>query len=119
MINRLHPQLVLGIKIEPKFAGDAERLASALDQMASDDSDFGYSNDPESGELIIMGIGESDLEAKLDKLKRIHGVELLIGAPQVAYRETLARPTDVDYTHKKQTGGTGQFARVKLRLGGE
>ena len=116
MINRLHPQLVLGIKIEPKSAGDAERLASALDQMASDDSDFGYSKDPESGELIIMGIGEFDLEAKLDKLKRIHGVELLIGAPQVAYRETLARATDVDYTHKKQTGGTGQFARVKLRL---
>ena len=62
--------------------------------MASDDSDFGYSKDPESGELIIMGIGESDLEAKLDKLKRIHGVEFLIGAPQVAYRETLARSAE-------------------------
>ena len=116
MANGLLPELVLGMKVEPKFTGDTERLVAALTQMASDDPAFGYSQDLEFGELIIMGIGEPDLEAKIDILKRTHKVEVNVGAPQVAYRETLARATEVDYTHKKQTGGIGQFARVKLRL---
>ncbi len=72
--------------------------------------------DQESGETILKGMGELHLDIKVDILKRTYGVEANVGAPQVAYRETLARAADVDYTHKKQTGGTGQFARVKLKL---
>ena len=84
--------------------------------MALEDPSFRVSVDQESGETILKGMGELHLDIKVDILKRTYGVEANVGAPQVAYRESLARATEIDYTHKKQTGGTGQFARVKLKL---
>ena len=110
------PAWLIEFKIEPRFAADAERLVSALTQMASEDMTFAYSKEPESGELIAKGVDEQCLDATVDILKRTYKIEVKLGAPQVAYRESLARAVEVDYTHKKQTGGTGQFARVKLRL---
>jgi elongation factor G len=101
--------------IEPRLAANAERLAKALARIASEDMRFGYSKDPQ-GAPIAKVVEELHIDALIDNLKRTHKVEVNIGAPQVAYRETLARTTEIDYTHKKQTGGTGQFARVKLRL---
>jgi elongation factor G len=84
--------------------------------MALEDPSFRVGVDQESGETILKGMGELHLDIKVDILKRTYGVEANVGAPQVAYRETLVKAAEVDYTHKKQTGGTGQFARVKLRL---
>jgi elongation factor G len=110
------PNPVIEQAIEPRSKADQERMALALSKLAAEDPSFRVSTDPESGQTIIKGMGELHLEIKVDILKRTHKVEVNVGAPQVAYRETLARSTEVDYTHKKQTGGTGQFARVKLRL---
>ena len=104
------------MKIEPKTKADQEKMALALNEMALEDPSFRVSVDQESGETILKGMGELHLDIKVDILKRTHKVEADVGAPQVAYRESLARPTEVDYTHKKQTGGTGQFARVKMQL---
>jgi elongation factor G len=84
--------------------------------MVKEDPSFYVETDQESGETILKGMGELHLDIKVDILRRTYGVDAAVGAPQVAYRETLARATDIDYTHKKQTGGTGQFARVKLKL---
>ena len=110
------PEPVIEMKIEPKSRGDQEKMALALNTLALEDPSFRVVVDPESGETRIKGMGELHLDIKVDILKRTYGVECTPGAPEVAYRETLARATEVDYTHKKQTGGTGQFARVKLRL---
>ena len=110
------PEPVIEMKIEPKTKGDQEKMAIALHTLALEDPSFRVSVHPESGETILKGMGELHLDIKVDILKRTYGVEAQTGAPQVAYRETLARAADIDYTHKKQTGGTGQFARVKLRL---
>ncbi len=110
------PEPVIEMKIEPKTKADQEKMALALNEMALEDPSFSVSVDQESGETILKGMGELHLDIKVDILKRTYKVEADVGAPQVAYRETLARATEVDYTHKKQTGGTGQFARVKLRL---
>jgi elongation factor G len=110
------PNPVIEMKIEPKTKADVEKMGVALAKLAAEDPSFRVSTDQESGETIIKGMGELHLDIKVDILKRTHKVEVNVGAPQVAYRETLARATEVDYTHKKQTGGTGQFARVKLRL---
>jgi elongation factor G len=110
------PNPVIEMKIEPKTKADVEKMGVALARLAAEDPSFRVTTDQESGETIIKGMGELHLEIKVDILKRTHKVEVSVGAPQVAYRETLARATEVDYTHKKQTGGTGQFARVKLRL---
>ena len=110
------PEPVINLKIEPKTKADQEKMAIALNTMAVEDPSFRVSVDQESGETILKGMGELHLDIKVDILKRTYGVEANVGAPQVAYRETLARPADIDYTHKKQTGGTGQFARVKLKL---
>ncbi len=110
------PEPVINLKIEPKTKADQERMAIALNTMAIEDPSFRVSVDSESGETILKGMGELHLDIKVDILKRTYGVEANVGQPQVAYRETLARPADIDYTHKKQSGGTGQFARVKLRL---
>ncbi len=110
------PNPVIEMKIEPRTKADVEKMGVALAKLATEDPSFRVTSDQESGETIIKGMGELHLEIKVDILKRTHGVEVNVGAPQVAYRETLARPTEIDYTHKKQTGGTGQFARVKLRL---
>ncbi len=110
------PNPVIEMKIEPKTKADVEKMGVALAKLAAEDPSFRVTTDQESGETIIKGMGELHLDIKVDILRRAHKVEVNVGAPQVAYRETLARTTEVDYTHKKQTGGTGQFARVKLRL---
>ena len=110
------PEPVINLKIEPKTKADQEKMAIALNTMAIEDPSFRVSVDQESGETILKGMGELHLDIKVDILKRTYGVEANVGQPQVAYRETLARKAEVDYTHKKQSGGTGQFARVKLRL---
>jgi elongation factor G len=110
------PNPVIEMSIEPKTKADQEKMGLALHAMALEDPSFRVGIDQESGQTILKGMGELHLDIKVDILKRTHGVEANVGAPQVAYRETLARSTEIDYTHKKQTGGTGQFARVKLRL---
>ena len=110
------PEPVIEQAIEPKSKADQEKMALALYKLASEDPSFRVTTDPESGQTRIKGMGELHLDIKIDILKRTHKVEVSVGAPQVAYRETLARATEIDYTHKKQTGGTGQFARVKLRF---
>ena len=105
---------VLEWAIEPKSPGDLQRLIEALSELAAEDPLFQFSTDQESGQTILKGMGELHLDIKVDILKRTYKVDANIGAPQVAYRETLSKPVDVDYTHKKQTGGTGQFARVMI-----
>ncbi|MEZ5899815.1 MAG: elongation factor G [Hyphomicrobium sp.] len=110
------PEPVIEMKIEPKTKADQEKMAIALNTLSLEDPSFRVSVHPESGETILKGMGELHLDIKVDILKRTYGVDATVGQPQVAYRETLARATDIDYTHKKQTGGTGQFARVKLKL---
>lgn len=110
------PVPVIEVKIEPKTKADQEKMAIALHEMAVEDPSFQVSVDQESGETILKGMGELHLDIKVDILRRTHGVDADVGAPQVAYRESLANATEIDYTHKKQTGGTGQFARLKLRM---
>ena len=88
----------------------------ALAQMAAEDITFGYSKDDQSGQLLIRGISEDSLDAQISILKKVYGIDLLLGPPRVFHRETFARSADIDYTHKKQMGGTGEFARVKLRI---
>ncbi len=111
------PNPVIEMKVEPKTKADQEKMAQVLHMMAVEDPSFRVSVDQESGETILKGMGELHLDIKVDIMRRApHNVEVNVGAPQVAYREALARKADVDYTHKKQTGGTGQFARVKLRV---
>jgi elongation factor G len=108
------PEPVIEIAIEPKSKADQEKLGVALQKLASEDPTFRVSTDQESGQTILKGMGELHLDIKVDILKRTYKVEANIGQPQVAYRETLGKRTEIDYTHKKQTGGSGQFARVKL-----
>jgi elongation factor G len=110
------PDPVIDMSIEPKTKGDQEKMAIALHKLAAEDPSFRVSTDLESGQTIIKGMGELHLDIKVDILKRTHKVEVTVGAPQVAYRETITRKAEVDYTHKKQTGGTGQFARVILQI---
>ena len=106
------PDPVIEMAIEPKTKGDQERMAVALQKLTAEDPSFRVMTDQESGQTIIKGMGELHLDIKVDILKRTHKVEVNVGAPQVAYRETITRQAKVDYTHKKQTGGSGQFARV-------
>jgi len=110
------PEPVIEIAIEPKSKADQEKLGVALAKMVAEDPSFTVFTDQESGQTIMKGMGELHLDIKVDILKRTYKVEANIGAPQVAYRESLGKPTDIDYTHKKQTGGTGQFARVKIKF---
>ena len=110
------PEPVIEIAIEPKSKADQEKLGIALSKLAAEDPSFRVSTDFESGQTILKGMGELHLDIKVDILKRTYKVDANIGAPQVAYRETLTKKTEVDYTHKKQTGGTGQFARVKFTV---
>ena len=110
------PEPVIEMAVEPKAKGDQEKMGIALAKLAAEDPSFRVSTDPESGQTIVKGMGELHLDIKVDILKRTHKVEVNVGAPQVAYRETIRRSTDIDYTHKKQTGGTGQFARVKFHI---
>jgi len=108
------PAPVIEIAVEPKSKADQEKLGVALAKLAAEDPSFTVSTDHESGQTILKGMGELHLDIKIDILKRTYKVEANIGAPQVAYRESLGRKVEIDYTHKKQTGGTGQFARVKI-----
>jgi elongation factor G len=108
------PVPVIEIAIEPKSKADQEKLGVALAKLAAEDPSFRVSTDPESGQTILKGMGELHLDIKVDILKRTYRVDANIGAPQVAYRETITRAATVDYTHKKQTGGAGQFARIKI-----
>jgi len=112
----IFPEPVIEIAIEPKSKPDQEKLGVALAKMVAEDPSFTVFTDQESGQTIMRGMGELHLDIKVDILKRTYKVEANIGAPQVAYRESLSRLTDIDYTHKKQTGGTGQFARVKIKF---
>ena len=108
------PDPVIEIAIEPKSKADQEKLGVALAKLVAEDPSFRVNTDPESGQTIIRGMGELHLDIKVDILRRTYKVDANIGAPQVAYRERITRPATVDYTHKKQTGGHGQFARVKI-----
>ena len=108
------PEPVIEIAIEPKTKADQEKLALALQRLAAEDPSFRVSTDFESGQTRLKGMGELHLDIKVDILRRTYKVDANVGAPQVAYRETLGRAADIDYTHKKQSGGTGQYARVKL-----
>jgi elongation factor G len=108
------PDPVIEIAIEPKSKADQEKLGVALAKLAAEDPSFRVSTDPESGQTILKGMGELHLDIKVDILKRTYKVDANIGAPQVAYREKITRQVTIDYTHKKQTGGSGQFARVKI-----
>ena len=108
------PAPVIEIAIEPKSKADQEKLGVALAKMVAEDPSFTVQTDQESGQTIMKGMGELHLDIKVDILKRTYKVEANIGAPQVAYRESLGKRADIDYTHKKQTGGTGQFARVMI-----
>jgi elongation factor G len=110
------PEPVIEIAIEPKSKADQEKLGVALAKMVAEDPSFTVFTDQESGQTVMKGMGELHLDIKVDILKRTYKVEANIGAPQVAYRESLGKATDIDYTHKKQTGGTGQFARVKIKF---
>jgi elongation factor G len=108
------PDPVIEIAIEPKSKADQEKLGVALAKLANEDPSFRVSTDPESGQTILKGMGELHLDIKVDILKRTYKVDANIGAPQVAYRERITRPVTIDYQHKKQTGGSGQFAQVKI-----
>ena len=108
------PEPVIEIAIEPKTKNDQEKMSQGLQRLAAEDPSFRVETDIESGQTIMKGMGELHLDILVDRLKREFKVEANIGAPQVAYRETISRKAEIDYTHKKQTGGSGQFARIKL-----
>ncbi|MFC2970563.1 elongation factor G [Acidimangrovimonas pyrenivorans] len=110
------PDPVIEIAVEPKSKADQEKMGLALQRLAAEDPSFRVETDFESGQTIMKGMGELHLDILVDRMKREFKVEANIGAPQVAYRETISHATEIDYTHKKQTGGTGQFARVKLEI---
>jgi len=110
------PEPVIEVAVEPKTKADQEKMGMALSRLAAEDPSFRVASDQESGQTIIKGMGELHLEILVDRMKREFKVEADVGPPQVAYRETISKVTEVDYTHKKQTGGTGQFARVKIRF---
>jgi elongation factor G len=108
------PEPVIEVAVEPKTKADQEKMGNALQRLAQEDPSFRVTVDQESGQTVIKGMGELHLEILVDRMKREFKVEANVGAPQVAYRETITKTAEIDYTHKKQTGGTGQFARVKL-----
>ncbi len=108
------PEPVIQIAIEPKTKGDQEKMGVALNRLAAEDPSFRVKSDEESGQTIIAGMGELHLDILVDRMRREFKVDANVGAPQVAYRETITRAHEVDYTHKKQSGGSGQFARVKI-----
>jgi len=109
------PDPVIEVAVEPKTKGDQEKMGMALARLATEDPSFRVTSDAESGQTIIKGMGELHLEIIVDRMKREFKVEANVGAPQVAYRETISKTLEYDYTHKKQSGGSGQYARVKIR----
>ena len=110
------PDPVIEVAVEPKTKSDQEKMGIALSRLAQEDPSFQVATDEESGQTIIKGMGELHLEIIVDRMKREFKVDANVGAPQVAYRETITKQVEIDYTHKKQTGGAGQFARIKLRF---
>ena len=110
------PEPVIELSVEPKTKADQEKMGIALNRLSAEDPSFRVSTDHESGQTIIKGMGELHLDIIVDRMRREFKVEANVGAPQVAYREYLARPVDLDYTHKKQSGGSGQFGRIKFKL---
>ena len=110
------PEPVIEIAVEPKTKADQEKMGLALNRLAAEDPSFRVKTDEESGQTIMAGMGELHLDILVDRMKREFKVEANIGAPQVAYRETITKKFDADYTHKKQSGGSGQFARVKIEF---
>jgi elongation factor G len=110
------PEPVIEVAVEPKTKGDQEKLGVALNRLAQEDPSFRVSVDHESGQTIIKGMGELHLDIIVERMRREFKVEANVGAPQVAFRETVSKRAHVDYTHKKQTGGSGQFARVKMTI---
>ncbi|MGB5950606.1 MAG: elongation factor G [Parvibaculum sp.] len=110
------PDPVIEIAVEPKTKADQEKMGVALHKLAAEDPSFRVSTDAESGQTILKGMGELHLDIKVDILRRTYKIDVNVGAPQVAYREAITKRAEIDYTHKKQTGGSGQFARVKIVL---
>ena len=108
------PEPVIEVAVEPKTKGDQEKMATALNRLAQEDPSFRVSSDTESGQTVIKGMGELHLDIIVDRMRREFKVDCNVGAPQVAYRETISKKVEVDYTHKKQSGGSGQYARIKL-----
>ena len=108
------PDPVIEVAVEPRSKADQEKMATALQRLAQEDPSFRVSVDQESGQTVIKGMGELHLEIIVDRMRREFKVDANVGAPQVAYRETITAKAEIDYTHKKQTGGSGQFARIKL-----
>ena len=110
------PEPVIELSVEPKTKADQEKMGIALNRLSAEDPSFRVSTDHESGQTIIKGMGELHLEILVDRMRREFKVEANVGAPQVAYREYLAKKVDIDYTHKKQSGGSGQFGRIKATV---
>lgn len=110
------PDPVIEVAVEPKSKADQEKLALGLSRLAAEDPTFRVATDPETGQTIIKGIGELHLDINVDRLRREFKVDATVGAPEVAYRETISKQVEIDYTHKKQSGGAGQFARIKVIL---
>ncbi len=110
------PDPVIEIAIEPKTTSDQEKLGVALNRLVAEDPSLRMSVNAESGQTILKGMGELHLEIIIDRMKREFNVEANVGAPQVAYRETITKSVEIDYTHKKQSGGAGQFAKVKIKF---
>ncbi|WP_114788035.1 elongation factor G [Vibrio tetraodonis] len=112
----IFPEPVISIAVAPKDKGSTEKMGIAIGKMVAEDPSFQVETDEDSGETILKGMGELHLDIKVDILKRTYGVELEVGAPQVAYRETITQPVEDSYTHKKQSGGSGQFAKIDYRI---
>src|SRR6188472_1720171 len=111
------PEPVISVAVEPKTKGDQEKMSTAIQKLAEEDPTFRVRLDEETGQTIISGMGELHLDIIVDRMKREFNVDANVGKPQVAYRETLRKAVDKhDYTHKKQTGGSGQFAKVQISL---
>merc|ERR1712127_27654 len=108
------PEPVIKVAVEPKTKNDQQKMSEALIKMGAEDPSFRFSRDEETGQTIIEGMGELHLEIIVDRMKREFNVECTVGAPQVSYREAITQEAEIDYTHKKQSGGSGQYARIKL-----
>ena len=112
----IFPEPVISIAVKPKDKGGSEKMGIAIGKMIAEDPSFRVETDDDSGETILRGMGELHLDIKVDILKRTYGVDLIVGQPQVAYRETITSPVEDTYTHKKQSGGSGQFGKIDYRI---
>ena len=112
----IFPEPVISIAVKPKDKGGSEKMGIAIGKMIAEDPSFRVETDDDSGEAILKGMGELHLDIKVDILKRTYGVDLIVGQPQVAYRETITSPVEDTYTHKKQSGGSGQFGKIDYRI---